>query len=85
MAAPESPASTTLTSGKVMLPGKSHEWQDSDGEAPITEAPKEKGKRTHGRVELKPPDIEIPEFGGASNRKRYPAEVKLKAIESRNL
>ena len=45
----------------------------------------EEGHDNHGRLELKPPDIEIPEVGGASNRKRYPAEVKLKAIESRNL
>lgn len=68
-----------------MLPGKSHEWQDDDGQNLFTEHPKKRGTIIYGRLELKPPDIEIPEFGGASNRKRYPAEVKLKAIESRNL
>ena len=31
-AAPESPATTTPTSGETMLPGESHEWLDNDGE-----------------------------------------------------
>ena len=35
----------------------------------------------YARLELKPPDFEIPGFGGGSHRKRYPLEFKLKAIE----
>ena len=61
-AAPESPATTTPTSGETMLPGESHEWLDNDGEGLFTEPPKKKGKkRTYGKLELKPPDFEIPE------------------------
>ena len=36
-----------------MLPRESHEWQDNDGEALLTEPPKKNGKRTYGRLELK--------------------------------
>ena len=50
-AAPESPATTTPTSGEKMPPSESREWQDNDGQAFFTEAPKKRGKRTHGRLE----------------------------------
>ena len=43
-AAPESPATTTPTSGEMMLPGESDEWEDNERVA-FTEPPK-KGKRT---------------------------------------
>ena len=81
-AAPELPLTTTSTSGETILPGESHERQDNDGGALFTEPPK-KGNILYGRLELKPPDLEIPEFGDASHRKRYqyPLEVKLKTIE----
>ena len=52
-----------------MLPGESHEWLDNDGEGLFTEPSKNKGKkRTYGKLELKPPDFEIPEFGGGNRR-----------------
>ena len=63
-----------------MLPGESREWQDNDREALFSETPKKKGKRTCGKLELKPPDFPIPEFGGGPHRKRYPIEFKPKAI-----
>ena len=64
-----------------MLPGESHEWKDNDEEALFTEPPKTRGKkRIYGRLELKPPDFEISEFGDGPKRKRYPLEFKLKAI-----
>ena len=72
-AAPGSPVTSTPTSGETMLPGKNHEWQDNDGEALFKEPPK-KGNRPYGSLELKPPDIEIPEFGGGPHRKGYPLE-----------
>ena len=71
-ASPESPATTTPTSGETMLPGESHEWQDNDGEALVTEPAQKKGERTYRRLELRPPDFEIPEFGGGPHRKMYP-------------
>ena len=80
-AAPESPATTTPTSGETMPPGESHEWQDNDWEALFTEPPKKKGERTYGRLELKPPDFEIQEFGGGPHRKRHSLEFKLNAID----
>ena len=64
-----------------MLPGEGHEWQDGDGEALFTEPPKKKGKIIYVRLELKPPDFEIPELGGGSHRKMYYSELKLKTIE----
>ena len=46
-----------------------HEWLDNDGEGLFTEPPWKKGKkRTYGKLELKPPDFEIPEFGGGNRR-----------------
>ena len=80
-AAPELTPTRTSTCGETMLPGESHEWQDDDGEALFMEPPKKKGKVIYGRLELKPPDSAIPEFGGGSHRKRYPSEFKLNAIE----
>ena len=69
-AAPESPATTTPTSGETMLPGESHEWLDDDGGGLFTEPSKKKGKkRTYGKLELKPPDFEIPESGGGLHHK----------------
>ena len=79
-AAPESPATTTPTSGETMPPGESHEWQDNDWEALFTEPPKKKGERTYGRLELKPPDLKLREFGGGPHRKSHPLEFNLKAI-----
>ena len=78
-AAPESPATTTSISDETMLPGETHEWQDNVGEDPVTEHPK-KGKRTYGRLELKPPDLKLREFGGGPHRKSHPLEFNLKAI-----
>ena len=80
-AAPEQPPATTCTSGESMLRGESHEWQDSDGEALFTEPPNKKAKVMYAMLKLKPPDFEIPEFGGGSHRKRHPSELKLRAIE----
>ena len=51
-----------------MFPGESHEWLDNDGEGLFTEPPKKKGRRTYGKLELKPPDFETPEFGGGNRR-----------------
>lgn len=39
--------------------------------------PKRKGEK----LELKPPDFEVPDFGGGSKRKRYPLDFKLNAIK----
>ena len=80
-AAPESPATTTPTSGETMLAGESHEFHHNDGEALFTGPPKKKGKRTYGRLELKPPDMDIPEFGDGPHSKRYPLEFKLNVVE----
>ena len=53
-----------------MLPRESHEWVANDGEGLFTEPPNKKGKRrTCGKLELKPPDFEIPEFSGGLHRK----------------
>ena len=65
-----------------MLPGEGHEWQDNDLEALSTEASKKKRKAIYGRLELKPPDFEVSEFGAGSHRKIYLGlEVKLNATE----
>ena len=62
-----------------MLPGESHE-QDNDGEALFSEPQKKTAKITHGKLELKPPDFPIPEFGGGLYLRKYPIEFKPKAI-----
>ena len=65
-----------------MLPGESHKLLDNDGEGLFTEPPKKRGtKRPYGKLQVKPPDFEILEFGGGLHRKRYSLEFKLKAIE----
>lgn len=38
-------------------------------------------KKKNRKLELKPPDFAIPEFGGGSHRKRYPLDFKLNAIK----
>lgn len=55
------------------------EAQDNGAEAlfVLRARPKKKARK----LELKPPDFEIPEFGGGSKRKRYPLDFKLNAIK----
>ena len=43
------------------------EWPDNDGDALFTKPPK-KGKIIRGKLELMPPEFEIPDSGGGSHR-----------------
>ena len=68
-AAPESPATSTATSGETMLPGEREPRVAGQGRgSPLHGAPEEKGR---ARLALKALDFEIPEFGGGPHRKRY--------------
>lgn len=72
----EEEAGASSTSG--VAASESHEQHDSGAEALfVLRAPPKKKCR---KLELKPPDFAIPEFGGGSQRKRYPLEFKLNAI-----
>ena len=40
----------------------------------------EEGQEEERRLELEPPDFDIPQFGGGDIRKRYPLQFKVNAV-----
>lgn len=66
-------------SGDMMFPGET-EWGDGLGGVHFGTPAQNKNKRKKGQLELEPPDFPIPEFGGGSQRKRYPLKFKVDAV-----
>ena len=62
-----------------MFPGET-EWGDGFGGTLFGTPSEKKGKRKKGRLELEPPDFDIPQFGGGGIRKRYPLQFKVNAV-----
>ncbi|CAB1108371.1 unnamed protein product [Ectocarpus sp. CCAP 1310/34] len=77
--APGAPVTNDGSPRDTMFPGET-EWGDGFGGALFGTPAQNKGKRKKGQLELEPPDFEIPNFGGGSQRKRYPLQFKVNAV-----